>query len=339
MIEIRGDEGEGGGQILRSSIALSCILGAPIRITGIRARRPKPGMQLQHLTGVSAAASISDAHVEGLVKGSKELVFEPRGIMPGAYSFDVGTAGSVTLVLQTLLPIFCFSKGKCSARITGGTHVAWSPTAHYMEFVLLPTLARMGFRAKFEIKKFGWYPAGGGEVFVETEPTNSLKPFAPKERGALKRVFGVSCASNLPPHVVERQVVGAKRVFPDAGVVCDSREALCPGSAVTICAEFENTVLGTSSLGAIGKRAEKVGEEAANELKKEMGSAALVDKHCGDQLLIYMALARGYSSVRVSEITAHMRTNVGLIEQMAGVMFDIDEKERKISIEGAGIVR
>ncbi len=339
MIEIRGDEGEGGGQILRSSIALSCILGVPVRITGIRARRPKPGMQLQHMTGVHAAATMTDARVEGLVKGSKELVFEPHGIKAGAYSFDVGTAGSVTLVLQTLLPIFCFSKGKCSARITGGTHVAWSPTAHYMGFVLLPTLARMGFYAKFEIKKFGWYPAGGGEVSIETEPASALRPFAPKERGQPKRVFGVSCASNLPPHVVERQPVGVKRVFPDVGVVCDSREALCPGSAVTLCAEFENAVLGASSLGAIGKRAEKVGEEAANELKKEMGSTALVDKHMGDQLLVYMALARGYSSICVSEITAHMRTNVGLIEQMAGVMFDIDEKEKKISVEGAGVTR
>ena len=347
MIEIKADEMEGGGQILRSSVSLSSVLRIPVKLFNIRAKRTKPGMQAQHLMGVSAAARMTDAKAEGLAKGSTELLYAPSSTKGGQFNFNVGTAGSSMLVLQTILPLAVYSPSEVQLKITGGTHVAWSPNFHFIKEVFFPALDRMGYSpSSFEMEKAGWYPKGGGVVTLSSKPAGSLKPIKLESPGRLLKITGVSCCSNLPETVAERQAESAKQLLAKNGYEAElERKVLLSssrGSALTLWAVYENSILGASSLGALGKKSEHVGAEAAQNLVKEIESGAAFDRHMGDQLLIYMALAKGESSITVSELTPHIKTNIWVLEQFTKERFGIEELENRIAritVHGVGLER
>jgi RNA 3'-terminal phosphate cyclase (ATP) len=336
MIVIDGSYGEGGGQVLRSSLALSAITGQPLRIERIRAGRRKPGLMPQHLTGVRAAAQVCDAEVEGARLKSQELTFVPRSTpRAGTYTFDVaqvakgGSAGSVSLILQTvLLPLF-LAGGTSQLILRGGTHVAWSPPFDYIKRVYLPALSRMGIRAKANIQKWGWYPVGGGEVkaTIEGQATDlghqaslaSLGPLDLSERGSIVRVRGLSASSNLPKHIRVRQERAALQSLRSNGVNARVDVVDAPskgqGTVVFLWAESENAVAGFTSLGERGKPAEQVAEEAARELLDFLHSQAALDRHLADQMVLPLALAAGPSQFTTERITKHLLTNAWVVNQ------------------------
>jgi RNA 3'-terminal phosphate cyclase (ATP) len=304
-------------------------------------------MQAQHLMGVQAAAMMADAQTQGLAKGSTEIVFSPSSIRGGGFRFNVGTAGSAMLVLQTILPLAAFAPSDVNIKIIGGTHVAWSPNFHFVKEMLLPLLKKTGFSpSSLELERAGWYPRGGGAITFSSNPVDSLQAIKLESPGKLLKVRGVSCCSNLPEVVVERQAESAKQLLAQNG--CDEVEiekqvlpSPSKGSALTLYAIYENSVLGASSLGALGKKSEKVGEEAAKELLAEMKSGASLDRHTGDQILIYLALAKGESSVTVSELTPHIKTNIWVLEQFIDARFRVEELGNcaRIAVKGIGLER
>lgn len=353
MIAIDGSYGEGGGQVLRTSLTLTSLLGLPMCIEKIRAGRKKPGLQAQHLTGVRAVAEICGAKLEGAELGSQALTLVPRSSpRAGDYAFDVaearkgGSAGSTGLVLQTLFLPLAFADGTSRLTIKGGTHVAWSPPFHFLKHVYLPTLKRMGIEAEVEIERWGWYPIGGGAIKVEIQGTKGgdLVGLDLTERGELKRLWGISALSNLPMHIAQRQKRRAedllrKRGF-DPQIEIVSAPATGQGTAVFLLAEYENVAAGFTALGARGKRAERVAEEACQEFIEHHESGACLDKHLADQLILPLALAKGQSAFTTSEITQHLLTNVWVVEKFLDVKFAVEGKEGdegKVTVERGGL--
>ncbi|WP_174589912.1 RNA 3'-terminal phosphate cyclase [Methanocella conradii] len=319
---IDGSVGEGGGQILRMAIAFSAILGESIRVVNIRKNRPKPGLGVQHLKSIEALRNMVDASVEGLYPGSTEVVFTPGPIKSGEYRVNMGTAGSITLALQSILPVAAFAPGPMTVDITGGTDVSWSPTYDYFKNVTLPAIGRFGFHVEASLISRGYYPAGGGRMRVYTKPAvlRGVEMTKPMD-GPVK---GVSSSSRLPPHVAERQARAAKAYLIEHGfeaddVVLDVRSDTSTGSSITL---FRG-MMGGSALGERGKPAEKVGVEAASFLAEELSSGAAVDSHLADQLIIYMALSDGQSMISTSHITDHTRSSITIAEQMTGKKFTI----------------
>ncbi len=344
MIEIDGSHGEGGGAILRNAIALSAAFGEPARVFNIRKGRKEPGLKLQHLTAVKALQEIAGAKVRGAEKGSQEISFGPGKIAGGKHRFDIGSAGSVTLVLQALMPALAFAEKETELEIVGGTHVNWSPPFEYLKEVLLPQLRKMGYRCEVELLRHGFYPKGGGIVRAEIEPCGRLNPLKLAGRGELAGIEGVSISANLPEHIAKRQAHAAAAALVKAGhesrIGTRVAQADCPGTAIALWAKYSSgAILGAGSLGEIGKKAEKVGEEAAGKLLKEMESGAAVDEHLADQLLVYMALAEGRSEILASRLTGHAKTNAWLIGHFIKNRFEIEEKPggtARIAMEGAG---
>ncbi|KPK67293.1 hypothetical protein AMJ82_10930, partial [candidate division TA06 bacterium SM23_40] len=305
MREIDGSYGEGGGQILRTSIALSLIRGVPVTISRVRAGRRRPGLRPQHLACVRAAAEISGAQVEGAEIGSQQVSIVPGPVRPGRYTFDVaeeqGSAGSVALMLQTILPVLPLAGAPSELVLRGGTHVPMSPPAHYVRSVLCPVLALLGARVEVEIRRCGYYPRGGGEIAVRISPSGGLKPLVLGERGALERIVGLSGVTKLPLSIAERQRSEVLRRLEHLGtpVEIDAAElpGRWPGTFVHLAAECERGLGGANALGRPGKRAEQVGDEAAGELLQFLSSSAPVDPHLADQLVVFLALASGASEV------------------------------------------
>jgi RNA 3'-terminal phosphate cyclase (ATP) len=325
MIEIDGSYGEGGGQILRTALALSAFLRRPLRIRHIRGKRKNPGMKPQHLTSVEALGRIAGAKVEGKTMGSQTLSFIPKEISPGDYQFGIGTAGSITLLLQALLLPLSQSAKNSRLILEGGTHVPWSPPFHYLQEVLFPTLRRLGVSVRGRLERWGWYPRGGGVLCVEIDPGFGYHPLSLVNRGGLKKIRGLSAASNLPRSIVERQrdeilrriqkgmnVEGEISLLPDA-------PAVGQGSFLFLVAEFEEGTAGFSALGQRGKPAEEVAKEAFLSLQNYMESEGCVDPYLADQLVPFMALARGMSSFTTSRITEHLLTNLWVVQQFLDV--------------------
>lgn len=340
MIAINGSYGEGGGQVLRTSLTLASLLGLSTRIEKIRAGRKKPGLQAQHLTGVRAVAKICDVKLEGAELGSQALTFVPQSpSRAGGYAFDVaearkgGSAGSTGLVLQTLLLPLAFADGTSHLTIKGGTHVAWSPPFHFLKHVYLPTLKRMGLEAEVGIDRWGWYPIGGGVIKAEIKGTKGgdLVGLDLTERGELKRLWGISALSNLPMHIAERQKRRAEDILRQRGfdpqIEIVSAPATGQGTAVFLLAEYENVAAGFTALGARGKPAERVAEEACQGFIEHHESGACLDKHLADQLILPMSLAGSPSAFTTSEITQHLLTNVWVVEQFLNVRFEVEGKE------------
>ena len=319
MVEIDGSYGEGGGQILRTASALSAILKIPIRVKNVRASRKKPGLGNQHLASVNALARISGAIIEGNNIGSQALTFIPQEIRPGDYEFKIGTAGSVTLLLQGIFLPLCLAQGDSTLTLVGGTHVPWSPPFHYFSQVLLPALKPMGVSGEAMIEKWGFYPKGGGRVQLKISPMDGLKPISLVERGLLKRISGISAIANLPKHVAERQREQAlKRIRRELKIdseiaILSDAPSIGEGSFLFLLAEYEGIVVGFSSLGARGKTAEKVADEAVDYLKDYVESDGCVDSHLADQLVPFMALAKGNSSFTTTQMTEHLFTNLWVV--------------------------
>lgn len=324
-IEIDGSYGEGGGQILRTALALSAILKKPFSIHHIRSRRKNPGLQAQHLEAVEASSRITDAETEGVKFGSQKIVFIPRRIVPGNYQFEVKTAGSVTLILQAILLPLCLGNERSKLTLVGGTHVPWSPSFHYLSEVLLPTLQWMGVSAKAAIEKWGFYPRGGGKIQMKIDPVHELKPICLADRGSLEKVRGISAISNLPKHVAERQREQAlRRIQTELKIEAEITNMYDvssngPGSFLFLLVEYEKTLAAFSSLGARGKSAEKVADEAVDSLKDFMESDGCLDPHLADQLAPFMATARGGSSFSTSQVTEHLLTNLWVISHFLRV--------------------
>jgi len=331
MLEIDGSYGEGGGQLVRTAVALSAVTGKEIMITNIRKNRQNPGLKQQHLKALEITAKICKARVSGLIPGSTEIFFAPVEIKGGKYNIDIGTAGSITLLLQCLMPALPFAKEKIEITVRGGTDVAWAPTTDYLQHVTLRALKKLGYAGKVILKERGYYPKGGGTVSACFEPCKLHGFHFLREE---EEIRGVSHASNLPAHVPLRQAEAARDMLLEAGyalrVETQSFEAFSTGSGITLWAGYT----GGSALGKKGLPAEKVGKFAAEEIISELKAGASVDIHLADQLIPYMALA-GNSSCTVRELSLHTETNIWVTEQFLNVKFRIEEKEGlfKISVK------
>lgn len=305
---IDGSHGEGGGQILRTSLTLSAILEQPIRIENIRAGRKNPGLQPQHLTAARAIAKITDGRLVGSDVGSMFLEFYPRAVKPGNYTFDVSdikaSAGSVNLIFQTILLPLAFAGKPSRVIIRGGTHVPWSPTSNFIDEVYLPMLAHMGVLTWYEMRKAGYYPVGGGEIEAEIRPVDKLRPITFCDRAA-GNIICFSAVSGLPRSIAARQMteaVGCLRVIHiESGQIIEEYDSVGKGTVVFIIYDGGSAKAGFSSLGERGKPAETVAREACKEFALWWESGAAIDKHLADQLIVPMALAGGESAFSTAE--------------------------------------
>lgn len=319
MITIDGSYGEGGGQIIRTSLTLSAITGKAVKITDIRANRKPPGLKMQHLTAVKAVRNICRGTLEGAEVGSRTLVFEPGKIVGGRYDFNIGTAGCVTLVAQTILPILLIADKKSEVRIRGGTHVLKSPGYDYFENVFIPAIKHMGAKVESRMLKPGYYPKGGGEIELLVEPSKLKGTESWPSEEHVKALIRVA---NLPLSIAMRE----KKVLLENNiedVAIREEKTFSPGNAVTLWKGLK----GSYVIGEKGKRAEVVAKEAVDELAAETGD---LDKHLADQMLIYGVLAEGKTGFRTSEITNHFRTNAYIISHF--VERKIEHSDNEVSI-------
>ena len=329
MLEIDGSFGEGGGQILRTSVSLSAVTGTSVKVANIRANRPNPGLAPSHVTSIEAVAELCDAEVDGLYPGSKELVFRPRQLTGGDFEFDVGTAGSISLVLTSCLLPAVLSKARVRLKVKGGTDVRWSPPIDHVSTVHIPLLARFGALCSIELLARGFYPEGGGEVVTEIAPSGGLTGVRLPEQGRILAINGIAYAQNLPDHIVSRMKhsVAKKLVgFRNLRIEGDLRKGPSTGAGIVLAAECENTVIGATGLGAKGVRAEALGENVASDLAETIASGATVDEHMLDQILPYMAVAHGSSSVIADDLTEHARTNIWVIEKFFPNKFNVSKR-------------
>jgi RNA 3'-phosphate cyclase len=337
MIAIDGSQGEGGGQILRTALSLSTVLGRPVTIENIRVNRPKPGLRPQHLTAVQALVEICDAEVEGRNSGSRRIVFRPRRIKPGNYFFDVGTAGAVTLIAQALLPPLALAAEPSRITLRGGTHVPWSPPYHYLSEVYLPTLALMGIQTEVRLKKWGWYPKGGGELEVDIQPVKTMQAMDLDQPWEPEQVKVLCASSNLPGHIREREERRIREILQSRGLEAQFEllegKAIGQGNLVFIAARGGRATAGFSALGAKGKPAEQVAEEAARACLAFLDSGAAVDEHLGDQLLPYLALAPDRSNILVQGVSSHLRTNLWLVNRFLPGRLVLTEEKASARIE------
>ncbi|GAB4399870.1 MAG: RNA 3'-terminal phosphate cyclase [Anaerolineales bacterium] len=327
MIELDGAHGEGGGQILRSALALSILTSQPFRLYNLRANRSKPGLRPQHLAAVQAAAQISSAQTSGAALNSREITFAPQIVRGGAYTFRIPTAGAASLLLHTLyLPLLLSGK---SAHLTlgGGTHVPHSPSFDYLTHIWQPAMQQIGLEIRLQFKQAGFYPEGGGEFEAILRPANHPVPLNAQTRGDLVRIRGYSQGANLPEDILRQQKLHAlSRLQP----VCrDSKITLQPlpapgkGTALFLLAESQHARAGFSALGKKGKPAEQVADEAVNELLAYLNTPAALDPHLADQILLPLAFADGESAFCVSSITQHLRTNADTIRAFLPVKIEI----------------
>jgi RNA 3'-terminal phosphate cyclase (ATP) len=327
MLTIDGAYGEGGGQVLRTALALATLTGRPFRIEHIRARRENPGLRPQHLTAVWAAAAVCEGRLEGDELGSQVLAFVPDGPpRAGEYTFDVadaaraGSAGSVALILQTVLLPLGRAEGDSRVTLRGGTHVPWAPPVPYLEHVFLPVLAQLGVRAEIELSRWGFYPAGGGEIQVSIlGQKGPLSPVTLTERGDLQRVWGVAAVMNLPSHIPQRMAARARNVLAEAGLQAEIKpmrlRGAGPGAGIFLFAQYANVTTGFTAFGRKGLPAEHVAEAACEELVGHHRSGAPADAHLADQLVLAMSLAQGSSQVVTSLVSQHLLTNAWVVQQ------------------------
>ncbi|MEW6069541.1 MAG: RNA 3'-terminal phosphate cyclase [Candidatus Thermoplasmatota archaeon] len=328
MITIDGSYGEGGGQILRTAVGLSALTKKPIKVENIRAKRSKPGLQPQHLTAVKSVAELCNAEVKGLEKRSKELEFYPKEAKGGSFKFDVGTAGSITLVLQCCLLPSIFSNSETKLKIIGGTDVKFAPPIDYFKNVFLKLLQKLGIEVELKLMRRGYYPRGGGEVEVLIKPVKEIKSLSLEDRGALKQIEGIAFISNLPDHILKRIKHSALKELINYPAKIEEALSLAygQGTGITLWARYDNTYLSSSCLGERGLPAEKVGSTAALELLKEIESGATIDIHVTDQILPYLALAKRSSTFLTREVSLHAQTNMWLIKHFLDVEFDVKDE-------------
>lgn len=315
MIELDGSAGEGGGQVLRTALTLSMITRQPFRITNIRARRAKPGLMRQHLVAVQASAQVSDATVAGAEVGSQALTFTPKQIKAGAFEFAIGTAGSATLVLQTILPALLNANAHSTVRISGGTHNPMAPPVEFLQRAYCPLLRAMGARIDIEILRAGFYPAGGGVVLASVAPCSGLRSLAILARGKLVSGYAESIIAGIPAAVARRELdsIGAGMGWEESQLKERRLPAeQGPGNALLITLEHEHVTEVFTAFGEKHVQAEAVAQAVLDEARRYVASSAAVGEHLADQLMLPLALAGGrrYSIQLVSQ---HARTNAEII--------------------------
>lgn len=335
-IEIDGSIGEGGGQILRSSLSLALVTGQPCRVTAIRAGRRKPGLLRQHLTAVKAALEISDGVVDGAEPGSRELVFRPGPVRPGEYRFAVGTAGSATLVLQTILPALLLASGPSRLVLEGGTHNPLAPPFDFLTDTFLPQLARFGARVTARLDRPGFYPAGGGRFEVEIEPAPRLQEIELLERGSDRGRVALVHLAALPQHIAQRGFERLRERLGWAESACQLISHAAergPGFALLAQVASEHVTETFSAFGERGLKTEALADQLAEQVRRYLAATAPVGEHLADQLLLPLALA-GRGAFRTTGLSLHARTNLDVIAKFLPVAWKIEPQA-----DGSAVVR
>jgi RNA 3'-terminal phosphate cyclase (ATP) len=321
MLTIDGSMGEGGGQVLRSALSLAVCAQREFQIVNVRARRPKPGLRPQHLAAVRAAAAICGARVEGATLGSRSLTFAPGPVAPGDYEFAIGTAGSTSLVLQTVLPALLTASRPSRVRLEGGTHNPLAPTFDYLARVYLPLIERMGARVAIELERPGFEPVGGGVVRARIEPARRLVPLHLDSRGKVRRIEAEVLLGRLPPHIAEREaqvLAESLELGPGALAVRTLHDSPGPGNVVTVFVICEHVTEAFVGFGRRGRPAELVARTAAESARAYLARGAPAGPHLADQLLLPLALA-GAGSFVTSRPSAHTLTNIRVIGEFLPV--------------------
>lgn len=338
MIRIDGAFGEGGGQILRTSLALSLVTGEPVRIERIRARRKRPGLLRQHLTALEAAAAVGRAEVTGAVLGSKTVEMHPGSVTPGAYRFDVGTAGSASLVLQTVLPPLITANGPSEVVVAGGTHNPKAPPFEFLARTFLPLLARMGPSVEAELIRPGFYPAGGGEIRLRITPAElgGLELTSVSKR----RLTAQALVAHLPRKIGAREleVLSSRLDLAEAEVIEDRRSP-GPGNAVLVAAEAEELTEVVTGFGQKGVPGWKVAGRVADEVERYLAAGVPAGEHLADQLLIPLSLGAG-GVFRTQKPSLHTETNIAVIERFLPVRItlrDLGPDQAECSVSGRTI--
>lgn len=342
MIRIDGSYMEGGGQLLRMATSYACILSEPVNVFNIRGKRKNPGLRPQHLATLKAATTMSKGNLSGGIIGSGEITLKPGKNKGGHFDIDIGTAGSISLMLQCLSPITWFSESSTTLNIRGGTDVRWSPPISFLQNLVYPAFNKMGVKSEVFVRRTGFYPKGYGEVHFSAFPINQLKPFTPKHQEH-STVHGLSICGGLPLHVAERQAKSAEKTLHKAGLSTDIAikevESNSPGSMICL---WSDGYIGSDSLGERGKPAEKVGSEAATMLLSQLHTGADVDRHTGDHLILPCSLASGKSRFKASEVTLHTLTAIEVAKIFTDAKFEVEGKLGKpgtITIQGIGYRR
>lgn len=336
-LEIDGARGEGGGQILRSSLALSLVTGTPFRIVNIRAGRKRPGLMRQHLTAVQAAAAVGQARVAGADVGSRELTFEPKAVRAGEYQFSVGTAGSATLVFQTVFPALALAAGRSTVAVEGGTHNPMAPPFDFLARAFLPLVARMGPRCEVVLERPGFFPAGGGRFRATIDPAAGFGRLDLRERGAIRGRRATASVAMLPRSIAERELeqVRERLNWDESALRIESiAKAVGPGNAVTVEIESEHLTELFTGFGERGVSAERVGSMVAEEAVDYLAAGVPVGRHLADQLLLPMALGEG-GVFRTQRPTGHTRTHVELLRTFLSTdiqLRDVGERAWEIDV-------
>lgn len=339
-IMITIDGAKGWGQVVRTAVALSSLTLKPIKLINIRQSRPRPGIHPQLAEGIRILAEFCDAETVGLQYGSMGLEFIPKRLNVKDRTIDIGTSGSIGLLLQTLTPTVIFTRNRTFLELIGGTAGLGSPTIEYIKNITFPVLNKLGLIIpEIKIVRQGFYPRGGGRVTVNFEPVIKLNPVNLTNRGEASSIRGISIVGSLPEEIAIRQAESAKNYliqkgFDDVKIETASFPTLSQGTSITLWAECDNSILGSDNIGKRELRAEDVGKQAAEYLFNSINSQSPFDKYMADQIIPYLALAKGRSEIKVEEITEHCRTNISVCEQILGCKFEIDEKSRIIEVEG-----
>jgi RNA 3'-terminal phosphate cyclase (ATP) len=334
MILIDGSQGEGGGQIVRSSLALSLVTGRAVKIDNIRAGRPKPGLMRQHLAAVQAAAEVTQAEVTGATVGSRSITFRPRGVRSGDYHFRIGTAGSTTLVLQTVLPALVITEGQSELTLEGGTHNPWAPPFDFLARTFFPLLSQMGPRLAARLDRYGFYPAAGGKLTVRIDPSATLRRLELVERGEISSCSDVALIAKLPLHIAERELrtIGAKTNWPPS---CFRVEQIAdssgPGNAVIIEVASPTVTEVFTAFGRYGVRAERVADEALEQALAYLDTNVPVGPYLADQLLLPLGIAAahgdGGGKFRTLPLTSHSTTHIEILRRFLDVEIHIEKED------------
>ncbi len=334
MVEVDGSLGEGGGQVLRSALALSVITNKAMHIKNIRANRSSPGLKNQHLKAVDAAAAISKAEVQGSSLNSDSISFSPKEIRTGRYKFVIPTAGSTSLVLQTIFVPLSLAKSATSVIISGGTHVPWSPSYDYLSLHWMGFLKNCGFDAQLKLELAGYYPKGKGRINATIRPTLHITPLKLTKRGTLKRVYGISCVSNLNIKIADRQkrraILHLQKISPEINIKTINMPSEFKGTSILLIAEFEDGSENITpaccyfALGKIGKPAEMVADEAVEALNIFLSTEGTIDQYLADQLLLPLTFASGISEFRTSQVTKHLISNAEIIKLFTRTQIEIE---------------
>ncbi|MCL2607141.1 MAG: RNA 3'-terminal phosphate cyclase [Methanomassiliicoccaceae archaeon] len=329
MLEIDSSKGEGGGQVVRSSVALSAITGIEAKLTRIRENRPTNGLSKQHCIAVKAVADMTGSEVTGNYTGSRELLFKPGNSRTSDIKLDIGTAGSISLVLQAVMLAGRNHDTMLRVDVRGGTNVMWAPPIDSYQQILFPLMERMGINARLEIIDRGFYPEGGGRVIAELEPINRISPLVIDTLGTLKRVEGVCYIQHLKDRIKDEMIascIDALGAECSVNIDVQRMNGNSKGAGMSLVAVYENGRLGSSVLTTKGHPAKQAGEDIAKDLLKEIGSGATMDIHTADQLLPYMAMADGPSEFTVSRISRHLLSQMDTLETFLDVRFGVERK-------------